>query len=140
MIRCRGCNISYSPSCVVCPVCGTTTPFAPRRIYLEADAVRRVHAFDDPSAVVSDLRSNGFSDLEADEIVGRAIKEVRSESRRHGLRRFIIGMAAVVLGVPACLGPMQLEGAFMFVFGILACISGVVAAITGRAPPISFEP
>ncbi len=96
MIQCTGCNISYSPGYAICPRCGTTTPFAPRRSYLETAAVRRVHASESPPLVVADLVVNSFSEVEAEEIVRVAVKKLRRENRRYGVLRSLVGTAMVV--------------------------------------------
>ena len=142
MINCPNCRISFSPSFASCPRCQAfDTPLAARRSYLTQATKTRIDEGESPALVREDLLANGFSDLEADTLIGESVSSVRSETRRYGCRRFTIGV--LMLGLAAfaiviVLSGARIRGGFVITViillgsGSLATISGLCSLISGR--------
>ncbi|EMI54148.1 hypothetical protein [Rhodopirellula sallentina] len=143
MINCTNCNIAFSPSFATCPRCKSfETPPAIRNRYLTQDAKNRISDGQPSSDVRDYLIANGFSDADADALVGDAASGLRSETRGYGFRRFIVGVLMLTLaglfaavlqsgarvrGSGFAIGFMILAGG-----GLLAAFSGVYTMLSGR--------
>jgi hypothetical protein len=119
--------------------------------YLAVDAARRVGAGQPADEARADLLASGFSDADADVIVRGAVRKLRKETRRAGALRLTLGCGMTILGGIAVLGAgrapgtgwygyMILGGGMMFGSGLLAMLSGLISALTGRTPPIGPIP
>jgi hypothetical protein len=152
VIECPNCGITFSPRRTACPKCDAfETPRDARLAYWKANAEDRLHEGAPAEVVRADLIEQGFSDVQADEIIGATLSSVKGENRRFGLLRLMAGIVMTVFGALAvgfalmtfrrdapvrlgggALGLMIAGGAVMFGAGLLACLSGAFAALTGK--------
>ena len=154
MIECPNCNISFKPSHAVCPRCKKfETPIQARKAYLEELAENRIMDGDNPEDVRTDLLANGFSDVEADDLIIRETSALARENRGYGILRLAAGIVMAVVGGVAIIfalltlgenAPVRLSGrafATMVIFGagmsgtgLLAILSGGISTLTGKTP------
>ncbi|WP_442511783.1 hypothetical protein SH528x_003526 [Novipirellula sp. SH528] len=143
MITCTNCNIAFSPGFATCPRCKTfETPVSDRKRYLTQDAKNRISDGQPAADVRAHLVANGFSDADADALVGDAASGLRSETRGHGLRRFVVGLLMLMLAglfLAVLQSGARVRGSgfaigFMIVAGggLLATLSGLYTMLSGR--------
>ncbi|MEL6109178.1 MAG: hypothetical protein AAFU85_24490 [Planctomycetota bacterium] len=142
MINCPSCNISFSPSYEFCPRCKTfATPREPRHRYLKENAEWRISAGEPAEEVRELLLDAGFSESDADRIVGRANSALRAETRGNGVWRFVVGLLMLGLGglfvVVLMSGSVGGKGiglglGILLGGGGLAALSGLYTLISGR--------
>ncbi len=152
MIKCPTCDIEYSPSFARCPKCRRyPTPRFERARYVAQTASERISDCEDPEIVRHYLQDNGFSEKEADAIVQKGKRGLRSENRSHGRHQFAAGLAMLFAGGLILLlvgGAAFTEGGFvagmhsgkgvmfllfaLLVGGLVATLFGAYAVLTGR--------
>jgi hypothetical protein len=152
MIHCPNCDIQFTARYPRCPYCGDyETPWKERRRYLRKDATDRLHDGGHPPLIRASLIESGFSDAEADEVLHLAGVSLRRENRRHGVYRLAVGAVMLVFGLFAlgnvimtfqpdsgvrlggrALGLLLIGGFALSGLGLLACLSGVWAMLTGK--------
>ena len=152
MIDCPNCGISFTPSYATCPKCNNfETPRSARMAYLKDDAEDRLHDGDLPEDVLSDLITNGLSELDADQLVRNTMSSLKRKHRGFGIIRLMIGIVMICFGI-SCIGcllltlrpdaPVRLDagatatilggGIFFSFIGLLAFLSGILATLTGQ--------
>jgi hypothetical protein len=109
---------------------------------LTQDAKNRISDGQSVLEVRQRLLENGFSDSEADVLLGDAASSVRRETRGYGMRRFFLGMTMLglagllmlVVGSGATLRGASFSIGFLILAGggSLAAISGLYTMIFGR--------
>ena len=145
MTDCPNCKVGYSPSSRMCPLCQEfETPFEDHARYLAAQIVTRLDSGEPPDYVRSHLIASGLSDEQATDLVKRGRRLVAARIRGLGLKRTVVGVGMLLLGlaaIAALLVTGRLKPRFrrrpgvvgmLVIGGVLAVATGLYSIVPGR--------
>ena len=153
MIQCPNCDVGFAADLRQCPACQKY--HVPDSDFAEAQvkkAISQLAVGASVEDVSNRLSKAGLSEKDVKAAIARGRRNARRQTRRAGLLRLLIGIAALAAGIVGITGyivslrPEGTGGGIIFVtglslpiavFGLFAFASGVWSVVTGRESPLS---